>query len=831
MIRRPTLQDILAKRQRAEFVGREQQIEFFRRNLATAPEDARRLFILNVTGQGGVGKTSLLRRFREVAQAHGAATASTNEVEREIPGVMIRLSTELTNAGIRFKRFLDRSRVYLQKRDELEADPDMPQGSAAFAARALTKTGSQILKTVVPGAGLVLDIVDDDALAEHVSSWVEHVRRKLTNKDEVRLVLDPIGTLTPIFLQELMRGSQGQDIVLFFDTYENTSGFIDPWLRAMFDGRFGPIPANMVLAIAGREELNRNSWVDYESLIARINLQPFTNEEALHYLSGKGIRREKVVAEILQASHGLPLLVATLASQHPQDISQLPQPTGTAIERFLKWIEDPRRREAALNLALTRTFNADILATLVGEKDANELFDWIRTIPFVIAGRDGWLYHPVVRPQLLIHKLRVSPGGWRKTHRSLAEYHSAQLVRIGMDSRSQYGNVDWQRHALEKWYHALCESPHENIAASLNDFVKALPHSLDFSSGLARTIREAGQDCEDEQILKWGERLEGGLRAYEGNDYDTVIEMFTTLLNQISLEADSRAVALGWRGEAYHWEEHHDQALSDFTQSLDLSPENDWILVNRGVTNRNVGNYREAYNDFLLAIRVNAYNVYAYTERGKILFQVFDDSMEALTQLNRAIELDPSYGWAYVVRGDLHRLAGNYHIALDDFNRAVAFAMKYHQLYWALVRRGDTYRRLGLMEDSIREFKAVLANFPGDDWAHYELALTYVLLGRPNQASVELRKAVDIGHSRLGARPGDQFQQTRIALYEMADGLSDRVLDWRKGTLGTFRRHHLYELYNEVEEFLSVFPDRTEARKMIAALSAYLERTKIGFKE
>lgn len=63
-----SLQDILKRRQQEEFVGREEQLIFFRRNLRWEVDDPRRRFVINIYGQGGVGKTWLLRRFGKIAK-------------------------------------------------------------------------------------------------------------------------------------------------------------------------------------------------------------------------------------------------------------------------------------------------------------------------------------------------------------------------------------------------------------------------------------------------------------------------------------------------------------------------------------------------------------------------------------------------------------------------------------------------------------------------------------------------------------------------------------------------------------------------------------------
>ena len=56
----PSIQEILERRRRETFVGRDEQLDCFREQLALAADDPRRRFVLSVFGQGGVGKSTLL---------------------------------------------------------------------------------------------------------------------------------------------------------------------------------------------------------------------------------------------------------------------------------------------------------------------------------------------------------------------------------------------------------------------------------------------------------------------------------------------------------------------------------------------------------------------------------------------------------------------------------------------------------------------------------------------------------------------------------------------------------------------------------------------------
>lgn len=343
----PSLQDILKRRQRSDFVGREEQIALFRQNLALPLDDDRRRFIFNVAGQGSVGKTWLLRRFRQLAGARDAITAWTDEAEEDVPEVMGRIAEQFEEQGYDLESFSERYRVYRQKRRELEADPDAPQGFPAFVGRTLIKGGLGLARGTPVGAAAA-EFVDEETLASLGGEVASFVAQKIGNKDEVRLVLEPIHVLTPLFLKDLREIAEEHTIALFFDTYERTGDFLDLWLRGLLEGRHGEVPANIVLTVAGRDPLDRDQWSPFEGLIARLPLDPFTKEEALDYLNRQGVTNAKVVDVILQLSSRLPLLVATLASETPDDPGEVDDPSGEAVERFLKWVQDPEEASSRI---------------------------------------------------------------------------------------------------------------------------------------------------------------------------------------------------------------------------------------------------------------------------------------------------------------------------------------------------------------------------------------------------------------------------------------------------------------------------------------------------
>ncbi|MCC5655513.1 ATP-binding protein [Nostoc sp. XA010] len=342
------LQDKLKQLQQLGFVGREDQVNQFRQNLALPPEDDRRRFLYNVWGQGGVGKSTLLRQFRKIAE-----------------------------------------------------------------------------KTAV---------------------------------------------------------------VLFFDTYERTGEFLDNWLREILEGRHGEVSLNILITIAGRQELDKNHWEPYEGVIVRFPLEPFTEEEAQQYLTRKGITDNRIIEVILRLSGNLPLLVGMLADAHPNDPKQVIEPSSNAVERFFKWIDDPKRRQMALDAAIPRCLNQDVIAKLRGEKEADELFTWLKETSFVNERTDGWAYHDVVKTQMLRHKRLSSPQSWADIHGKLAEYYDSLRNDLQLEEHKKQRDPSWQSHTLNVLYHNLCQSPQKNLSLAINEFLAALKNQRKFLQQYAETM-------------------------------------------------------------------------------------------------------------------------------------------------------------------------------------------------------------------------------------------------------------------------------------------------------------------------------------------------------
>jgi tetratricopeptide (TPR) repeat protein len=768
-----SLQDIARRRQEKEFVGREEQLALFRENLGLPVDDARRRFVINVCGQGGVGKTWLLRRFREIAEELGAITSYTDETANDVPTMIGRIAGQFETQRHPLDTFAERYKLYQQRRHELETDPDAPEGLPGVLSHALARGGIRLARRV-PVGGIAFEFLDEETCAAKISGWATYVTRKVRNKDEVPLILDPVEVLSPLFLADLRKVGARRPLALFFDTYERTCQYLDPWLRSVLEGLHGDVPPDIVLVVAGREELDQNLWAPYQGLLARLLLGPFNDEEARAYLARKGVTEERVVEVILSLSGGLPLLLAILAAKSPDDPERLGDPSGEAVERFLWWAEDPKYRQVALDASLVRQLNQDVLAQLVGADGAGALFDWLRATPFVERRGDGWVYHRPVLTQMLRYKRQEAPQGWADLHARLAVYYEGLRDSLGLEDAAARKDETWQNYALEAIYHRLCQSWHRHLPDGLNGFLAALAAKHSFARDWAASVQQAGEDADTDEVKVWGQRLVEGLPTYDTDLAEAGIEIFTALLDYPALEEHWCPIALHWRGEIYRLMGRYDEALADFhraieldandacalasrgqvyqalerfedaladlDQAIELAPDVAWALASRAMTHALMERYEEAIADFNRASALAPNNSSIVAQRG-VTHRLMAQFEDALSDFDRALQLDPRYAGAFVGRGETYQLMGNYEEALSDFSRAAELDPIYAG---AFAGRGETYQMMELYDEALADFDRAIELDPGYEWAIAMRGVTYHLMERHEEALADLDRAIEL---------------------------------------------------------------------------------------
>ncbi|CAM5459628.1 tetratricopeptide repeat protein [Streptomyces fimicarius] len=793
--RRLSLQQIVEGQRRAAFVGREAELGLFRANFALPPEDPRHRFVFHVRGNAGVGKTSLVREWRELAGEFGALTASVDESADSVPDVLAAIAAQFAEQGYPLKaldRLLDTYRRALHDMaGRLAADNEGSGGDPSPGALAAAQAGL-IAAGAIPVVGALAGGIDPAVLARGAGGLRAVFGGRARQQEEARLLAEPVRVLTPVFVAEIDRVADAVPwVVLFLDTYERTAPQLDRWLADLLTpGRYGELPANLVLTLAGQRRLDPVHWGDRGRLVADVPLGPFTEEESRQLLYGRGVVAEPVVREVLRLSGGLPVLVSTLAA-NPGAAGEA---NATAVERFLAGESDPVRRAAALACALPRRFDEDLVAVAVphGSHVVPGLYDWLLELPFVAEPYSGRSrYHAVVRAPMLRLQRTGSPRRWKAAHDRLAEAFAARrdAAAEGLDPERLWASQPWRRAALDVLYHRLCARPRTALPEALRAGIALCDQRPSRARYWARTLMEAGEDADDAVLREWGRDLLAAVTDH-GPRPTAALGL---LLTRAELTDRDRAAALVARAWDRFRAGELDAALSDHGRAVAVDPRSERAHQGRAVILRSLGRYEEALADLDRAEEIAPAWAWAVRERGET-YRRMGRLEEALTVLDRAHAMDPADAVPLGSRGLVRHVLGRHEEALDDFDRAIALWPEYT---WALVRRarvrtalgdpvgaladldraeeltpglagtegerGEVYRATGRHEEAVACYGRALALDPDYAWAHGSRALAQEALGRIPEARADLDRALELDpgyawaraqRERLGARTG-----------------------------------------------------------------------------
>ena len=688
-------------------MGRRGEMNAFRENLARDPEGDDYQFLFHVRGNAGVGKTSLVRQWETVARDQGATTVYLDDSVHSAVEAMEAIGERLARQGLELRRFDKLLTTFRQHEHETQSARDTQaaseSGSAAQppAASLLGPVAAQVGLAglgMVPVVGALAGAVDPQQVVQGADRLRAALGARLRSHDDVRLVMDPVGGLTPVFLQDLAEVARRRPwVVLFYDVYERTGPVLDEWLRDIAFGEVhGVLPANVQIVLSGQGRLDARIWGDWLDLVTEVLLEVFTEEEARALLALRGVTDERIVEVVLGLSGSLPVLVHTLAQARPDSAQTVGDPSGTAVERFLKWETDPSKRAAALALALPLQFDEDVYRA-IAPPEAAEQYAWVRRLAFVTDQAGRCRYHDVVRAPMLRLQRTQSPARWHAAHNLLAEtFHTWREEREEVvPAADRWGDTLWREHRSNETYHRLCADPRGALPEALTEAVRACEQGRGTARRWAQLLGQAGTDSADEILAAWGQRLTAASR----DDASADMAVLDALLAHSGMDAAGQLRARVVRGRLHQRAERYGQALADFTTALVLEPQHGDALVERAITHQQMGNTHHALADMDEAIRAHPDGAWNHAYRGYLNLTA-GRSAESLADFNRAIELDPEQDWALANRAEVYRAQGRHHDALADLDRALGIDPEYT---WAYVERSRCLCELERWDEAVRD--------------------------------------------------------------------------------------------------------------------------------
>jgi putative GTP pyrophosphokinase len=95
------------------------------------------------------------------------------------------------------------------------------------------------------------------------------------------------------------------------------------------------------------------------------------------------------------------------------------------------------------------------------------------------------------------------------------------------------------------------------------------------------------------------------------------------------------------RGMANFAQSHYEEAVKDFSRSLEMEPQSYKAAYYRGIVRAVEQRYLEAIDDFTLALKINPYQNFCLYRRGQAYYHI-GDYPQALADCEAAFVLDPN---------------------------------------------------------------------------------------------------------------------------------------------------------------------------------------------
>ena len=236
------------------------------------------------------------------------------------------------------------------------------------------------------------------------------------------------------------------------------------------------------------------------------------------------------------------------------------------------------------------------------------------------------------------------------------------------------------------------------------------------------------------------------LRAREGaaallrGQYDKAVAAYDEALTNPEIADFVKASIYSDRGVAKWRLKQTKEAVDDFNQSIQISPENATVYNNRGNALMDLGHPDEAVKDFDRAIALSPNYGAAFNNRGNV-HTVLAQYEPAFQDFRKAVELMPTSAVPFNGRGKAHAALKRYHAALRDFTRAIGINTKYEAAYH---NRGEAYLALEEFKEAADDFTQALAITPDQPDLLLLRARAYNGDKKFNTAVDDLNKAIEL---------------------------------------------------------------------------------------
>lgn len=204
---------------------------------------------------------------------------------------------------------------------------------------------------------------------------------------------------------------------------------------------------------------------------------------------------------------------------------------------------------------------------------------------------------------------------------------------------------------------------------------------------------------------------------------------------------------LGW---LYQYLGQSQEAIANYTRSLEFNPQSAVTYNNRAILYQQQGDYLPALADYDRAIDLEPDYAPAYNNRG-IVYSDQQDYGPAIADYDKAIELDPDLASPYLNRGNVYQKQEDYSRAIADYDQAIELDPNFVNAY---ISRGNAYTALANYEQAIADYNKAIELDPKDTAPYLNRALAYEQQGNYPQAINDFTQVIQLDPNNAAAYTG-----------------------------------------------------------------------------
>ncbi|MEM1269465.1 MAG: AAA family ATPase [Bacteroidota bacterium] len=319
--------------------------------------------------------------------------------------------------------------------------------------------------------------------------------------------------------------------VLILDEFDSVQP-LEGWFRSTF---LPCVSADLLVVLASRSELSA-SWrlhAAWRSLLQSMALRNLSEAESRAFLDDMDVA-PALQRRVFEATYGHPLAL-TLAAEFCRqrgtfDESLVGQPDliKTLLDRFVMEVPSPAHRTALEASSLLRSVSQSLLADMLDTPNVSELFEWLRSRPFVEATPRGLELHALAR-DVISAELRWRNPDWYAELKRRARRHFNRALQAS-DTASHrsiltaYAFLDRDNPVLQPFLSRLLETWAGAGALYLDD-----GHEDDLPALTEATRRHHGPE-DAEWLSFWAKRQPEGLRVVRAGTGEPVAFVLSVLL-------------------------------------------------------------------------------------------------------------------------------------------------------------------------------------------------------------------------------------------------------------------------------------------------------------